>query len=225
MKQLILGCGATLVMTVLGALSGCGSGESDAPIAQDAAIVVPVAEKRAVRPPVELDDEHPVVAIKTSAGVVTVQLDALMAPVTVGSFLSSVANGNYNGTIFHQVEGNYIAIAGEYDKALHKRSPSPTIRNEANNGLSNKRLTISMTRDPAVIDSSTGPFFFNLVDNPHLDHESPENAQTFGYCVFGKLTEGEDVLEEISDAAVGPQGQLAKVPVKAIVIESMTRIR
>lgn len=173
----------------------------------------------------KFDDSYPVVAIETSQGTVEVKLDAIKSPITVRNFLWAADNGSYNGTIFHQVESEFIAVGGEYDVEMKRRTPVATIRNEANNGLLNKRFTIAMTRDPSVIDSSTGPFFFNLADNPHLDHEGKEEAEKFGFCVFGSVSAGTEVLERIGGSAVAARGDLAMVPVEPIVIQAIRRLR
>ncbi|REJ66144.1 MAG: peptidyl-prolyl cis-trans isomerase [Planctomycetota bacterium] len=206
-------------------LAGCSAESEPLPSAAigkgTSGSTAPAAQRQAV----EFVNDYPVVAITTNYGVITVKLDALKAPVTVNNFLWSATHGDYDGTVFHQVQRDYVAVAGEYDARLTRRAVTNTIRNEADNGLANVKGTIAMTRDPNVIDSSTGPFFLNLVDNPHLDHQSADSAAEFGYCVFGSVVEGMDVVEQIAAADVAARGDLEHVPVKAVVIEKMKRIR
>lgn len=193
-------------------LTGCGSkaeptATGDKPLTKEAS-----------------DDAHPTVVIKTSLGDLTVELDVQNAPITAESFLNYAGKKQYDGTIFHQVDAGYMALGGGYDRDLKLREPAFAIRNEAHHGQKNLRGTIAMARDADAIDSATNQFFFNLADNAPLDHTDRTPAG-YGYCAFGKVTEGHDVLDKISAAAVQDRDDFVHVPVEPIVIESVRRIR
>lgn len=219
---------SNLLVLMLLACAGCSSEESELPQAamdQASGSGGALAASTPVDAEVEFDNEYPVLAIATSRGTIKVKLDAVRSPLSADSFLWSAANGRFNGTIFHQVEDGYIVAGGEYDKNLERLPSSMTIRNEADNGMSNKRGTVALTRDPSMIDSSSGSFFFNLTDNAHLDHKSAESADKFGYCVFGEVIEGMEVLDKIGAVQVSAQGDLAQVPLEPIEIQSIKRLR
>jgi cyclophilin family peptidyl-prolyl cis-trans isomerase len=163
---------------------------------------------------------HPTVQVKTSAGEFTVELDAEHAPLTVDNFLSYVNAGQYNGTVFHQVYDGFIALGGGYDKKLNERPTQPPVRNEAHNGLKNSRGTIAMARQLDAVDSATCQFFVNLDDNASLDYVGTQ-AEQYGYCVFGKVTKGMDVVEQIGKVAVHSTSQFENVPVQPVVIEAV----
>ena len=140
--------------------------------------------------------------IETGLGNITVQLDAEKAPETVNNFLSYVKGGHYEQTIVHQVYPGQGFLAGGYDtKFVEKKARTP-IRNEADNGLKNRRGTIAMVRCPDVIDSATCQFFINVADNPTLDHRDRHSPAGYGYCVFGTVADGLDVVDKIGSAKV-----------------------
>ena len=161
------------------------------------------------------------VTISTSAGDIHLELDAENAPITVANFLQLAKDGYYNGTIFHRIIDGFMVQGGGLDENM---APKPTgtepIQNEANNGLKNDRGTLAMARtmDP---HSATGQFFINHKDNGFLNHTG-ENSQGWGYAVFGAVTEGMDVVDQIADVATGSSGGHQDVPVDAITIESVT---
>ncbi|MCE9548623.1 MAG: peptidylprolyl isomerase [Planctomycetia bacterium] len=171
------------------------------------------------------DTMHPLVRIETTLGSVTVELDGERAPITVKNFLWYANHGHYEKTIFHQVVPGYVAIAGGYGLDQVEKPTHIEIRNEADNGLKNRRGTISMARRPDVVNSSTSQFFFNLSDNANLDQRSRNKPEEFGYCVFGRVTEGQDVLDRISKAPVTNSPKLQSTPATPIVIKSVTRVR
>lgn len=172
----------------------------------------------------DADPMRPMVLISTSLGDIKVQLDREKAPVTVNNFLSYADNGHYDGCIFHQVIEQFIVLGGGYDAQLVEKPTSIPIRNEAANGLANARGTIAMARQADVIASSTSQFFFNVADNPALDHQSEAPAE-FGYCVFGKVIDGMDVVDKISQAQVTDRDNFESIPAANIVIHSITRAR
>jgi len=162
------------------------------------------------------------VLMKTTVGPMTLELDTDNAPKTVENFLSYVADGFYDGTIFHRVIDNFMIQGGGFTADMEQKETKTPVDNEANNGLSNDRGTIAMarTQDP---HSATAQFFINVQDNDFLNHTG-ENIQGWGYTVFGKLTDGEDVLDKIRCVQTGGQGGHQDVPVEPIIIESVTLI-
>jgi len=171
------------------------------------------------------DPLHPVVRIETSLGNIIVKLDAEKAEMTVDKFLAYVESRHYDNTIFHQVLKDYVVLGGGYTPELVKKETSGTIFNEADNGLKNVRGTIAMARQPDGIDSATGQFFFNLSDNPILDHKSRETPEEYGYCVFGHVIEGMDVLDRIGGVEVTDIGEFEQTPVEKVLIKSIRRLR
>lgn len=174
------------------------------------------------------DRSHPAVTIETSLGNITVRLDAENARLTVDNFLQYVDDGQYAGTIFHQVNKDYAIQGGAYDKDMSAKPGRVPIRNEARNGLKNRRGTIAMARQPDAIDSATRQFFFNLADNVDLDHKD-DTPEGYGYCVFGEVVEGMDVLEKIGNVAVrdvpSPDGSpFPAVPVEPVAVNSIRRV-
>ena len=162
------------------------------------------------------------VMMTTTVGPITIELDADSAPKTVENFLSYVAGGFYDGTIFHRVIDNFMIQGGGFTVDMEQKSTQAPIENEANNGLKNQRGTIAMarTQDP---HSATAQFFINVQDNDFLNHTG-ENMQGWGYAVFGKVTDGEDVLDKIRGVQTGSQAGHQDVPVEPIIIESVAII-
>jgi cyclophilin family peptidyl-prolyl cis-trans isomerase len=164
---------------------------------------------------------NPKVKMTTSKGDVIIELYADKAPVTVENFLRYVNDGAYNGTIFHRVIKGFMNQGGGFTPDLQKRPAKyPPIRNEADNGLKNKRGTIAMARtsDP---NSATNQFFINTVDNDFLDFRD-KSLQGWGYTVFGKVTEGMDVVDSIAAVKTGPRGPFrSDVPLETIEIKSI----
>ena len=162
------------------------------------------------------------ILMTTTVGPMTLELDANNAPKTVENFLSYVSSGFYDGTIFHRVINNFMVQGGGFTADMEQKATQAPIENEANNGLKNARGTIAMarTQDP---HSATAQFFINVQDNDFLNHTG-ENMQGWGYAVFGKVTEGEDVLDKIRCVQTGSQAGHQDVPVEPIIIESVTVI-
>jgi len=162
------------------------------------------------------------ILMTTTVGPMTLELDADNAPKTVENFLSYVSNGFYDGTIFHRVINNFMVQGGSFTADMEQKATQAPIENEANNGLKNARGTIAMarTQDP---HSATAQFFINVQDNDFLNHTG-ENMQGWGYAVFGKVTEGDDVLDKIRCVQTGSQAGHQDVPVEPIIIESVTVI-
>ena len=162
------------------------------------------------------------ILMTTTVGPMTLELDADNAPKTVENFLSYVSSGFYDGTIFHRVIDNFMVQGGGFTADMEQKATQAPIENEANNGLKNALGTIAMarTQDP---HSATAQFFINVQDNDFLNHTG-ENMQGWGYAVFGKVTEGEDVLDKIRCVQTGSQAGHQDVPVEPIIIESVTVI-
>ena len=160
------------------------------------------------------------VLMKTLLGDMTLELDADKAPATVANFVEYAQNGHYDGTIFHRVINNFMVQGGGFDTDMRQKGTNTPIQNEANNGLKNNRGTIAMARtmDP---HSATAQFFINVSDNDFLNF-SGENMQGWGYAVFGRVVEGEDVLDKIRVVPTGNQAGHQDVPNDPIVIESVT---
>ena len=158
------------------------------------------------------------VQLNTSMGAITLSLNSEKAPLTVENFVKYVNAGHYNGTIFHRVINDFMIHGGGMDAAMGQKPTTAPIKNEANNGLVNAKYTIAMARtgDP---HSATAQFFINVKDNAFLNH-SGENMHGWGYCVFGEVVDGQDVIDAIK---IVPTGRLAghdDVPKEPIVIES-----
>ena len=162
------------------------------------------------------------ILMTTTVGPMTLELDADNAPKTVENFLSYVSNGFYDGTIFHRVINNFMVQGGGFTADMEQKATEAPIENEANNGLKNAYGTIAMarTQDP---HSATAQFFINVQDNDFLNHTG-ENMQGWGYAVFGKVTDGEEVLDKIRCVQTGSQAGHQDVPVEPIIIESVTVI-
>lgn len=164
-------------------------------------------------------DENPQVAIKTSKGTIVAELYPDKAPVTVANFLDLVDSDFYAGVIFHRVIAGFMVQTGGFDENMKQQDPNETIVNESSNGLSNLRGTLAMARtsDP---HSASSQFYINVNDNTFLD-KAPGND---GYAVFGKVTEGMDVVEDIELSDTHTVAGHADVPKEAIVIEDISRV-
>ena len=164
-----------------------------------------------------MSETNPQVQLDTTKGTIVLELDAENAPKTVANFLSYVESGFYDGTIFHRVIPNFMIQGGGFDKDMNQKSTNDQIPNEANNGLKNTKGTISMARTSAP-HSATAQFFINVVDNANLDFTS-ETPHGWGYAVFGKVTQGLDVVSSIVEVGTGNQGMHQNVPLEPIVIQ------
>ncbi len=156
------------------------------------------------------------VKLETTKGDILIVLDAEKAPETTANFIQYVREGHYDGTIFHRVIDGFMIQGGGYDRDMNQKETRPPIRNEAQNGLKNDAYTIAMARtsDP---HSATAQFFINVKDNDFLNFTSP-TPQGWGYAVFGKITEGRDVVDDIKSVRTGNRGFHRDVPVEPVVI-------
>ena len=163
---------------------------------------------------------NPKVLIETTKGNITVELDAEKAPKTVENFLGYVKEDFYKETIFHRVIAGFMIQGGGMTADLSEKAKKASIKNEANNGLKNTRGTIAMARTPDP-DSASSQFFINLVDNDFLNFKS-ETPQGWGYAVFGKVTEGMEVVDAIAAVKTGEQNGAGDVPVEPVVMKKVT---
>ncbi len=158
------------------------------------------------------------VELRTSAGAIVVELDPLRAPKTTENFLSHVREGFYDGTIFHRVIDNFMVQGGGFEVGMVRKQPGASIENEADNGLSNALGTIAMARTSDPHSAST-QFFINVKDNAFLDFKS-RSRDGWGYCVFGAVIGGMDVVDRIVKMPTTSRGGHQDVPVEDVVIES-----
>ncbi len=204
-----------VVAVVVMSLVGCGGGDStETADTEKTSGKDSQAKTSKPSPP-----EESRVVLETTLGRVVLELDEEKAPLTVANFLQYVDSGHYDGTVFHQVVDSYIVLAGAYTPELQEKTAGITIRNEADNGLKNTRGTIAMAREFDRIDSSTCQFFINLSDNPELDHQG-RTAEEYGYCVFGRVVEGLDIVEKISQVEAHSTDQFDLIPITPVVIKS-----
>ncbi len=157
------------------------------------------------------------ITIKTNHGDIKVDLFDEKAPITCENFRQYVSDGHFAGTIFHRVIPNFMIQGGGFDADMHQKPTRDPIKNEADNGVSNKRGTLAMART-MVVDSATAQFFINLKDNDFLDN----GTRDFGYAVFGEVSDGMDVVDAIAGVQTGNHGGHQDVPVEAVEITEVT---
>jgi peptidyl-prolyl cis-trans isomerase B (cyclophilin B) len=157
------------------------------------------------------------IKLTTNHGVISLELNAEKAPKTVANFLAYVEAGHYDNTVFHRVIKNFMIQGGGMEPGMKQKPCKAPVENEAANGLRNKRGTVAMARtnDP---HSATAQFFINTVDNDFLDFKAP-TGQGWGYCVFGEVAEGMDVVDKIRAVRTGNKGFHQDVPVEDVIIE------
>jgi peptidyl-prolyl cis-trans isomerase B (cyclophilin B) len=157
------------------------------------------------------------IKLHTNHGVIGINLFAEKAPETVANFIAYVKDGHYENVIFHRVISNFMIQGGGFEPGMKQKATRASIKNEADNGLSNKAGTLAMARTNEP-HSAGAQFFINVKDNDFLDHSS-KTAQGWGYCVFGEVVEGMDVVEKIKAVATGSKGGHQDVPVEDVIIE------
>lgn len=168
------------------------------------------------------EKKHPVVLLKTSEGDIKIELDQEKAPETVKNFLAYVRKGFYNDTIFHRVIDGFMIQGGGFTKTMDQKPADKPIKNEADNGLKNVRGSLAMARTSDV-NSASAQFFINLSDNDFLNFTA-KTPQGYGYAVFGKVTEGMDVVDKIRKTKTGTQSVHRDVPVVPVVIIEATEL-
>jgi peptidyl-prolyl cis-trans isomerase B (cyclophilin B) len=157
------------------------------------------------------------VNLHTSHGTITLELDAVRAPETVRNFLAYVESGHYANTVFHRVIDGFMIQGGGFEPGMKQKPAQASVQNEADNGLKNEHYTVAMARtnDP---HSASAQFFINAADNDFLNHKA-KTAEGWGYCVFGRVTEGKDVVDRIQGVRTGKRGFHSDVPVEDVIIE------
>ncbi len=156
--------------------------------------------------------------IKTNKGSFTIELFKDQAPISSENFLSYVNKGFYKGTIFHRIIDGFMVQGGGFDEKMNQKETDAPIKNEANNGLKNKAYTLAMART-SIPDSATSQFFINVSDNSFLDYPGQDGA---GYCVFGKVTDGKEIIDQIKSISTGSANGHQDVPLEPVIIEDMT---
>jgi cyclophilin family peptidyl-prolyl cis-trans isomerase len=170
-----------------------------------------------------MSDTPSKVKLTTSLGVIIIQLNPEKAPISSANFLTYVNEGFYNNTIFHRVIPGFMAQGGGFDVGLNQKATHDPIKNEADNGLTNKRGSIAMART-SVPDSASGQFFINYKDNASLNHTSP-TPSGWGYAVFGEVIEGMDVVDAMAKQPTGNRGGFQDVPKTDIIVEKAEVIK
>ena len=226
---------ATFAALTALSLAGCGGSSSNSAASSGDGSSTVDATGAAHHPE---QTPYPHVLFSTTLGDITVKLDHEKAPLTVENFLHYVEEGFYTDTIFHEVRSDDVIIGGGYTRDLkEKPAGRQPVRNEAQNGLKNVRGTIAMVREPNVIDSSTSQFFFNvnLADKPNdyldpqplkPDQQPGQFPEAYGYCVFGEVVSGLDVLDQISKLEVSENGgAMPFLPKSMVVITEAKRVK
>jgi len=163
-------------------------------------------------------EDNPTAILHTSLGDIQLELFAAEAPKSVENFLAYARSGFYDGTIFHRVISHFMIQGGGFTTEMEKKPTGEPIVNEADNGLSNKRGTIAMARTNHP-HSATAQFFINVQDNINLDHTGKSDSRSWGYAVFGRVTEGMDIVDQIRFVQTQRVGPFSDVPVEPVIIE------
>ena len=158
------------------------------------------------------------ITLSTNLGNIVLELDADKAPITVKNFLSYAKSGYYNDTVFHRVIDGFMIQGGGFEASMKQKPAESPIKNEANNGLKNNKYTIAMART-SIPDSATSQFFINASNNDFLNFPGQDG---WGYCVFGKVTDGIDVVDKIQKVATGNSGGHQDVPLEPVIILNVT---
>ncbi len=157
------------------------------------------------------------VRLQTNFGVITLELDSEKAPETVQNFLNYVTSGFYDNTLFHRVIDDFMIQGGGFEPGMKQKTTQAPIQNEAANGLKNDTYTIAMART-ADVHSATAQFFINVTNNGFLNYKSP-SSQGYGYCVFGRVVEGQDVVDKIKKVKTGDSAGHQNVPIEDVIIQ------
>jgi peptidyl-prolyl cis-trans isomerase A (cyclophilin A) len=223
------------VVSALIAANGCGKSAAEKAVAASNDPVGPGPSSEAAMPysaavakpaPPSPKPIDPMVVLHTSQGDVTIKLYSEKAPRTVENFLRGYAErGFYEQTIFHHVEPGQMLIAGGYTADLQRKPARAPIYNESRHGLSNLRGTIAMIRDADAPHTATSEFFINLADNPDFDFKATDEDDVPGYCVFGEVVKGMDVIDRIAQLPTASLGDFAKVPSPPVTIAGVERLQ
>lgn len=190
--------------------------------AQDAATKQATEKETKSKTSGEKMSANPIIKMITNKGTITIELNAEKAPLSAENMVNYVKDGFYDGLIFHRVIPGFMIQAGGMKPDMSEKANKAQIQNEANNGLKNDRGTLAMARTN-IPHSASSQFFINLKNNDSLNHTS-ETPQGWGYAVFGKVTEGMDIVDEIAKVKTGNHGGHSDVPMEAVIIEKMTII-
>ena len=215
-------------------LSGCGSKSPDVQAeavnavnsSQAPPAGVEITPASATRGAAQAPAPDPIVALHTSLGDIKLRLFAAKAPRTVDNFLRGYAErGYYDQTIFHHVESGQMLIAGGYNAELERKPVRAPIYNESRNGVANRRGTVAMVREPDSPHSATADFFINLADNAAFDYREAGEEEQHGYCVFGEVVGGMDIVERIAQQSTVAKGDFPGVPSPLATILSVERLQ
>ena len=166
-------------------------------------------------------ENFPMVKLHTNHGAITLELDQAKAPLTVANFLSYVDSGHYSNTLFHRVIDGFMIQGGGMEPGMKEKATQAPIKNEANNGLKNDAYTVAMARTSEP-HSASSQFFINIANNDFLNFSS-ESVRGWGYCVFGKVVEGKEIVDKIKGVATGNKGGHQDVPAEDVVLERAER--
>jgi peptidyl-prolyl cis-trans isomerase B (cyclophilin B) len=226
----IVACLSLILFATAGGCGHSGDGGQSPPTAIDGANKADPStggEQSPATPKSTADLQHPVVVIETSLGNITVQLDRAKAKLTVGNFLTYVNESFYDQTVIHQVWKGQAILAGGYGTNMR---PVPKrvhqgVRNEADSGLTNALGTIAMVRQPGDVHSATSQFFINVADNSKLLDYKDRTPEGYGYCVFGRVIEGMDVVDKINALPLRDTPEMEQTPTEQVVVKSIRLIR
>ena len=157
------------------------------------------------------------IKLHTNHGEITIDLDSEKAPITVQNFIDYVNSGHFDNTIFHRVINDFMIQGGGFESGMNQKKARASIQNEASNGLKNEAYTVAMARTSDV-HSASSQFFINVADNGFLNYTSP-TSEGFGYCVFGKVVEGKDVVDKIKKVETTNQSGHQNVPLEDVVLQ------
>ena len=157
------------------------------------------------------------IKLHTNHGIISLELDAVKAPDTAANFIQYVKDGHFNNTVFHRVIDGFMVQGGGFEPGMKQKPTRDPVQNEANNGLKNDMYTVAMARTSAP-HSASAQFFINVGNNDFLNHSAP-TPQGWGYCVFGKVVDGTDVVDKIRKVKTGSRGMHQDVPVEDVIIE------
>lgn len=222
------GCGQSDTTTPTASIAATGTADAGASSRESSPAANPQAgqqDSAAAKARAQASN-FPEVVLKTTHGEIHLRLNAEKAPRTVDNFLANYARrGFYEGTIVHYVQSGDMLIAGGYTAEFEPKPTRAPIVNEATNGLMHKRGTIAMIRDPEYAQSATSQFFINLKDNAAFNHRGTETSEEYGYCVFGEVISGMEVVDAIASAEVHDHGDFVSTPVTPIVIQSVEQVK
>ncbi len=206
----------------LGILPLLGHGIAQADDPPRASLTAPTQDRTAASSGPTAASSGPTVVMNTTMGEIQIRLFPDRAPVSVANFLSYVDDGFYNGTIFHRVSEGYVIQGGGFTATFQKKETRAPIKNEAGNGLSNRRGSMAMARIN-LVDSATSQFFINVADNSFIDHKN-ETTRGYGFAVFGEVVSGMEVVDRIAAVKTGTRGPFpAECPLETVTILTVTR--